>query len=101
LIEAGGPEMSRRELSRRVCEELDWRTPEGRLQQMSCRKALLELERRGVINLPEAKRGYEFEEKRRKDREGEDLSELAEVECSLKELGGVEVIAVSSRTRRR
>lgn len=46
------PTMSRRALSRQVCESLGWRAPDGRLREMSCRKALKELERRGVVDLP-------------------------------------------------
>ena len=49
------PELSRSGLSRRVCELLDWRTPKGKLKQMSCRVALLGLEREGEIKLPAAK----------------------------------------------
>lgn len=46
------PGLSRRRLSLEVCEWLDWRNPAGRLQEMSCRKALLELDRCGAIKLP-------------------------------------------------
>jgi len=49
------PELSRRALSRRVCEWLDWRDARGRLKQMSCRVALGKLVRRGVLHLPPAK----------------------------------------------
>lgn len=48
--------LSRRQLSRRVCEWLDWRNPAGRLQEMGCRKTLLELDRRQVIQLPKVTR---------------------------------------------
>jgi len=49
------PGISRRELSRQVCRLNGWRSPNGNLKDMSCRKALVELERRGVIALPLAK----------------------------------------------
>ena len=52
------PGISRRGLSRRVCEELDWRSLNGRYQEVSCRKALLGLDHRAVIRLPEAREGY-------------------------------------------
>ena len=55
------PSLSRRALSRRVCQWLDWRSPAGRLQEMSCRKALAELKRRGVLALPERGGPYGFE----------------------------------------
>ena len=41
------PSLARRALSRRVRQWLDWRARNGRLQEMSCRKTLLEPERRG------------------------------------------------------
>ncbi len=47
------PEISRAKLSQRVCEEFKWRSSNGRLNEMSCRVALLELERTGQVVLPE------------------------------------------------
>lgn len=43
---------TRAELSRLVCEELDWRRPDGGLKDMSCRVAMLRMERAGLIALP-------------------------------------------------
>jgi len=48
------PQLSRRALSRRVCEWLNWRAHDGRLKQMSCRVALCKLARAGVLQLPQA-----------------------------------------------
>jgi hypothetical protein len=48
------PELNRSALSRRVCDWLDWKGPEGAPKQVSCRVALLGLHRRGLIELPEA-----------------------------------------------
>src|SRR5271157_2829004 len=48
----GEPELSRRALSRRVCEWLDWRTAWGEPKELSCRVALLKLHRRGSLHLP-------------------------------------------------
>lgn len=48
------PAISRRELSRRVCDWLDWRSPTGRRRELSGRKAVAELERRGLVRLPAA-----------------------------------------------
>ncbi|MBE7545797.1 MAG: DUF4338 domain-containing protein [Planctomycetia bacterium] len=55
------PCLSRRKLSRLVCEWMDWRNQAGRLQEMSCRKALLELDRRKEINLPKVNKHYAFQ----------------------------------------
>ena len=48
----GHPQLSRTQLSRRVCEVWDWRSPQGELKEMSCRVALAKLHRAGVIQLP-------------------------------------------------
>jgi hypothetical protein len=48
----GSPDSSRAELSRRVCEMLDWRKPDGELKDMSCRVAMLRMHAGGLIPLP-------------------------------------------------
>lgn len=93
-------EISRRALSRDVCEWLDWRSPNGKFQVMSCRTALLELERRGTIELPKASRGHAFEKKSERAVAGggpDDCLALPRVQTALWELGPVEILAVSSR----
>jgi hypothetical protein len=45
------PDLSRRGLSRQVCEDLGWRAVNGKLKEMSCRVALLKLEGKGLIRL--------------------------------------------------
>lgn len=86
------PEISRRQLSLRVCEWMEWRNPAGRLQEMSCRKSLSELHRRGVIALPAITRRYAF----REARQHVAPPPLASVECALAELGEVEIVRVTS-----
>ncbi|MFM8495332.1 MAG: IS4 family transposase [Planctomycetia bacterium] len=54
------PALSRRGLSRQVCTWLEWRNAAGKLQEMSCRKALLELERKGLVQLPAVTRRFAF-----------------------------------------
>jgi len=46
------PLISRRALSRLVCEWLDWRSPNGKLKEMSARVALIRLDRKGKLTLP-------------------------------------------------
>ncbi len=48
------PGISRVKLSRAVCELLDWKNIAGKLKDMSCRVALLKLERNGKLTLPQA-----------------------------------------------
>jgi len=58
------PEITRQELSIRFCEETGWLKPDGGLKDMSCRVAMLRMERDGLVRLPVAKgkhykpRGY-------------------------------------------
>jgi hypothetical protein len=87
------PSISRLDLSRRVCEWLNWRSPNGRLRDMSCRKALAQLNQRGLVDLPRREGHYGFE------RSGgnpvdPDITELC---CTLRELGEVTISPVSSR----
>lgn len=49
---ASQPELNRAQLSRGVCEMLDWRKPDGQLKDMSCRVAMLRMNADGVIVLP-------------------------------------------------
>lgn len=92
---AAEPSMSRRQLSRRLCEEHDWRSASGKPKDMSCRKALLELERRGAVSLPEPRTPFLLPAVTAPiDRE------LPELRCPLEELGEVTVRPVSSRYAR-
>ena len=87
------PSVSRLELSRRVCRWLNWRSPSGRLQEMSCRKALAKLNRRGILDLPQRERPDGF-----KRREAVTIEpHIAKVSCTLSELGEVTVEPVKTR----
>jgi hypothetical protein len=50
------PGLTRSALSRQVCGWLEWFGADGRAQEVSCRKALVELERRGLVALPATRR---------------------------------------------
>lgn len=87
------PSISRLDLSRRVCKWLNWRSPNGRWQDMSCRKALIKLSQRGLLDLPQRQERYSFERP-----EGSLIEpDVAELCCTLEELGEVTVEPVSSR----
>jgi len=90
------PSLSRRQLSRRVCQWLDWRSPNGRLQEMSCRKALAQLHRKGVLALPEPIAVGSF----RRPAVARLEVEVAKVSSSLAELGQVTVRPIRSRHSR-
>lgn len=49
------PKSHRAQLSRQVCERLDWRRPDGRLREMICRVAMLRMQADGLIVLPASK----------------------------------------------
>ena len=46
------PRANRAQLSRMVCERLDWRRPDGRLKDMACRVAMLRMHEDGLFKLP-------------------------------------------------
>lgn len=87
------PSISQLELSRRVCQWLNWRSPNGRLQDMSCRKALAKLHRRGNVVLPQQEKTYSFQ------RAGVVTikADIPELQCSLQQLGQITVDPVTSR----
>ena len=86
-------EISRRQLSRQVCEWMGWRNASGRLQEMSCRKSLVELDRRGVISLPQVRKRYAFQQVQQRA-----CPPLASVACNLEELGEIEILRVNGGT---
>ena len=92
------PSLSRRALSLRVCDWLEWRAANGNRKEVSCRKALLALHRRGLIPLPVA----DTSRFRRSGAEPptDRVGETPERSCSLDELGEIRVVAVSSRYSR-
>jgi hypothetical protein len=47
-----GSELNRCQLARRVCEQLCWINPAGQLKAMSCRVAMLRMEKAGLLQLP-------------------------------------------------
>ena len=87
--------LSRRSLSLLVCEWMQWRALNGKPKDVSCRKALLELHRRKVITLPAATKSC-FTRSRQKSARDRRI-EAREVQCPLKELGEIRIVAISSR----
>jgi hypothetical protein len=53
---AGYPNLSRRALSKKLCEAWNWVQPNGQLRDMVCRGLMLELHRNGHIKLPAKRR---------------------------------------------
>jgi hypothetical protein len=94
-ILSANPWLSRRALSLRVCELLGWRAPNGKLKEVSCRKALLELHRRGLINLPAAEESC-FAGAGCRPPPDPPVA-VPELECALDVLGAIRIVPVSSR----
>lgn len=88
------PSISRRSLSRQVCDWLDWRGSDGKLRDVSCRKALLRLQRDGHIQLPicEQVPGFNLPVPKKLE-----IPPIATISCSIAELGEIKVVPVSSR----
>ena len=51
------PKRNRAQLSREVCDILGWLRPDGRPKEMSCRVAMLRMDRDGLITLPPPVKG--------------------------------------------
>ena len=80
--------ITRGRLSRMVCEWMGWHHRDGRTKEMNCRVALGKLERRGFIELPEAK-AVDF-----KSRDGVEEMDWPKLKMTLAELGEVELVLV-------
>ena len=85
--------LSRGALSRRVCEWLDWRAPNGKWKEVSCRVALGKLHRLGVIQLPVVEA---FPGQRRPPDPGATLPAEEPVERKLAELQPISLVRVDS-----
>lgn len=92
LINAN-PSWSRRKLSVQVCEWLEWRSPNGKLKEMSCRVALLKLERAGLLHLPPA--GAAPPKRTPLQHEVEPFQEQPAIQCTLSQLGDVTLVLIN------
>jgi hypothetical protein len=88
-----GRGLSRRALSRELCQWLDWKGPSGAFQTTNARIALKRLERSGLLALPPARR-FGSGSKSRRSKPGAELTPIC---CSLAQMGPVELVLVGSR----
>jgi len=86
-------EISRSTLSRRVCKWLNWISPMGKPCEVSCRKALLKLDKRDMIKLPKAK---SFPKRRGIP----DVSDVAKIDGDISKLGEIKVIQITKASNR-
>ncbi len=90
------PALSRTALSRRVCEWLSWRSPNGRWKEMSCRVALRKLHRSGAIQLPAVVLRPGGRRQPQRPDPAACRPEGEAVECSLTELQPVSLVRINS-----
>ena len=72
-----------------VCGWLNWRSPNGKLCDLSCRKALLKLDRRDIIELTKSK---SFS--KRRDNILANISNIAEIDGDITTLWEIEVMQI-------
>jgi len=89
------PELSRRELSRRVCDWLNWRTLKGKPKALNCRVALLKLQQQGQIQLVPAT-PFPAKRKRAKGKTRVVAAQRVEVRRPLGQVQPVELVRVGS-----
>ena len=87
-------DLSRRALSRQLCQWLDWKGPSGKPQTTTARVALRQLERRGLLKLPPAK-PFHGQAKPRSSNAW--AKALPPIRGSLDQIGPVELVLVRSR----
>ena len=90
------PEWSRSRIAREVCQWLNLCGPNGKLREMSCRKALLRLHRQGRIQLPQARREIRFEGR---STEGVKLDAPGRLVCELEQIKQIELVLVGPGQR--
>jgi hypothetical protein len=87
------PNQSRRSLSRQICTFFNWRNSVGAFKEGSCRKALVTLARKGLIDLPEIKETFSFQRKISRE-----ISIAApSLCCDIKEIGDISIIPIGDR----
>lgn len=94
FIEKKGREISRRQLSRELCQRFDFKTTAGRLKEMACRKTLAKLVREQRIRLPDRARPRTVARKKKAQ------LPCLPLEGSLDRFGPVEIVLVEKARSR-
>ena len=87
------PAISRRSLSRSLCELHDWRSVSGRLKEVVCPKAVSILHSRHLVRLPEVSPVSAFQ-----IRPAHKPYQRPAVNCTLAELGDVNLLLIDKPT---
>ena len=89
---ASHPEANRADLSRLVCKALQWYRPNGKVKEMSCRVAMLRMQRDGLIELPAPTRNKPSKYKIVETPDGDPKPDLV---CTLRELKDLKIHIVT------
>jgi len=96
------PRLSRHELARTLCENLDWRTASGGYKEDACLKLLGKLAAQGVMRLPEKfLPGVRVKRPRRPIRGAEEGEARVQISGSLAEVGPVSLELVADKESKR
>src|SRR5712671_335852 len=88
---ATNPESSRWALSRKLCEDWNWKQANGALRDMVCRGLLLMLERAGEIELPPVRRQIRGQSRTGRPRPKAMLMDTTPLAMALRELGPIQI----------
>jgi Domain of unknown function (DUF4338)/Transposase DNA-binding/Transposase Tn5 dimerisation domain len=94
-LNRSGTDLSRRALSRQLCQWLDWKGPSGRWQTTNARIAVQRLERLGLIELPARANPFVGKAQPRRAKPG--AKNWPPVRGALAQIGPVELVLVGSR----
>lgn len=90
------PKLSRHELTKTICENLDWITPGGQHKIASCMQLLEKLEGQGLVSLPPKRKPGR--QSRKKISFGPRTAPAPPIEGSLKDLEPLTVVPVKAKT---
>lgn len=94
------PRLSRTELTSTICELFSWKRPNGKLKNVECRLFLEELDKKGIISLPECRKKYANKGLAKIPRTAKTDGQPA-ICRKLKELSPISLIRVESQEQRR
>lgn len=94
------PRLSRTELANTICELFSWKRSNGKLKCVECRLFLEDLDKKGIISLPECRKKYANKGMAKLPRTAEADVKPA-IRANLRELSPISLIRVESREQRR
>jgi hypothetical protein len=95
-------EKSRRHISKRICEVINWRQLNGKLKDAACREVLRRMNEAGIIDLPRLRLNPSKKSRRPKDRWKEIFKEKKKpIKVSLSNLGKIRLQITGSSPEKR